>query len=302
MEPVKSPYQIITLEGKVLFSAGEVISEDSIQSLISSSAPFSQKIWPLLDYGSLKRDLLFFLNSPPYSSIFEGSDGITEILDIMKKIKLAEPVLEVLDYFEQHDYFTYRHMLTVFALTILIARVLVPDYRKKVSEAAYGPTHDFGKICVPLDILKKEQPLTWDELQQLRHHALAGYVLLSYYLKDSHSIAARVARDHHERRDSSGYPRGIALADRLVEIVTVCDIYDALISKRPYRDESYDNRTALEMLTDLARKGQIGWQVVKALIASNRHSKPKYYDTVVSIEKRGVPPPRNSYGIIKEDN
>lgn len=302
MEPVKSLYPITTLGGKVLFSPGELISQDSIESLISSGHPISPKTWRLLDYGSLKKDLLFFLNSPPYSSIFEASDSIAEILDIMKNIELAEPVLEMLDYFEQHDFFTYRHMLTVFALTILIARDLVPDYRYKVSEAAYGPTHDFGKICVPLDLLKKEQPLTLDELQQLRHHTLAGYVLLNYYLKDPHSIAARVARDHHERRDSSGYPRGIALDDRMVEIVSVCDIYDALISRRPYRPECYDNRAALEVITEMARKGEIGWQVVKALIANNRRSKPKYYDTVVSGEKRGRPPAGNSYGIIFEDS
>jgi len=285
-----------------LLSPGEFISQENIEWLIASGPPLSSKIWPLLDYGSLRRDLLFFLNSPPYTSIFDGSDGITEILDIMKNIKLAEPVLEMLDYFEENDYFTYRHMLTVFALTILISRDLVPDYRSKVSEAAYGPTHDFGKICVPLDILKKVQPLTRNELQQLRHHTLAGYVLLSYYLKDPHSIAARVARDHHERRDASGYPRGIALDDRIVEIVTVCDIYDALISRRPYRPETYDNRTALDVLTEMSLKGEIGWQVVKALIASNRRTKPKYYDTVVSREKRGTPPAGSAYGIIIEND
>jgi len=302
MEPVKALYPITTLEGRVLFTPGETVSEENINALSAARPPASSKAWPLLDYGSFKKDLLFFINSPPYDFIFRGSDGMSEILDLMEKIKLTEPILEVLDYFEQYDFFTYRHMLTVFALTILVSRELIPDYRHRVSEAAYGPTHDFGKICVPLEILRKEQPLTRNELQHLRHHALAGYTLLRYYLDDPNSTAARVARDHHERRDSSGYPRGIELNDKVVEIVAVCDIYDALISKRPYRSESYDNRAALEILTEMANKGQIGWQVVKVLVASNRRSRPKYSDTVVSGEKRGVPPAENFYGIITEDN
>ena len=59
-------------------------------------------------------------------------------------------------------------------------------------------------------------------------------------------MAARVARDHHEFRDGSGYMRGVKLNDPMVEIVAVCDIYDGLLSPRPYRTAAYDNRTALE--------------------------------------------------------
>jgi len=302
MEPIKSFFPITTLDGRVLFSAGEFISRERIDALIAERPPFSPKVWPILDYGSIKQDLLFFISSPPYNLIFEGSDSMTELLDIMKNIALAEPVLEMLDYFEANDFFTYRHMLMVFALTVLIARDLMPDYRSRVSESAYGPTHDFGKICVPLEILRKKDPLTWHELEHLRHHALAGYVLLSYYLRDPDSAAARVARDHHERRDNSGYPRGIALDNRIIEIVTVCDIYDALISMRPYRSASYDNRTALEILTEMAESGEIDGEVVRALIANNRRSKPESGQTVVSSEKRGKPPQGNCYGIIAADN
>ncbi len=302
MEPIKSPFPITTLDGRVLFSAGEFISRERIEALIAGSPPFSSKAWPILDYGSIKQDLLFFISSPPYNLIFEGSESVTELLEIMKNIDMAEPVLEMLDYFEANDFFTYRHMLMVFALTVIIARDLVPDYRFKVSESAYGPTHDFGKICVPLEILRKKDPLNRHELKYLRHHALAGYVLLSYYLKDPDSIAARVARDHHERRNASGYPRAVSLDDRIVEIVAVCDIYDALISRRPYRSVSFDNRTALEMLTEKAEKGEIDLNVVKALIARNRRLKPDPGHTMVSTEKRGKPPQGNCYGIIAEDN
>lgn len=293
---MKLLYPIKTLEGKLLLPAGSELSEDSIRGLLAANGPVSLKTYHLMDHGSIKHDLFSILNSPPYDIIFSDSDCLAEIIDVMKSIRFVAPVLEVLDFFKHHDAATYRHMLTIFALTILIAKDLVPNYRKRVSEIAYGPTHDFGKICVPLDILKKNHPLTRDELNYLKHHTVAGYVLLSYYFRDPKSIAAQVARDHHERMNASGYPRGIRQQDLMVEIVAVCDVYDALISPRPYRPVSYDNRTALEVLTSMAEKGEVGWRVVKSLIAHNRSPKPQPIDTVASREKRGTPPPDNLYG------
>ena len=165
-----------------------------------------------------------------------------------------------------------------------------------------GPTHDFGKINIPLQVLKKTDPLTRTERSILEHHSLAGYVLLSYYLQDIHGFAFRVARDHHERNDGSGYPLGRHLNDLLVEIVVVSDIYDALISPRPYRPTSYDNRTALEEITSLAWQGKLNWGVVQALVACNGKSRPHYSECTVSMEKRGSPPADNRYGIIAEED
>ena len=110
------------------------------------------------------------------------------------------------------------------------------------------------------------------------------------------------ALDHHERRDSSGYPRGIPLQDPIVEIIAVSDIYDALIIPRPYRSTAYDNRAALEEITKMAEQNKIGWDVVKILIAHNRKSKPHYREMKISAEKRATPPLYNVYGIISEDD
>ncbi len=301
MHPIKLHYPINNLDGKLLLPAGSELNDDTIRGLLAASGPVSLKTYPLMNHGSIKYDLIDILKTTPYNIIFSESDCFSEIIDVMKSIKFVAPVLEVLDFFKHHDMPTYRHMLTIFALTILIARDLVPNYRKRVSEIAYGPTHDFGKICVPLDIIKKELPLTRDELNHLQHHTIAGYVLLSYYFRDPKSIAAQVARDHHERMNASGYPRGIKQQDLMVEIVAVCDVYDALISARPYRPVSYDNRTALDVLTTMAEKGEVGWRVVKSLIAHNRVSKPKHGEIIASQEKRGTPPLDNLYGKLSDE-
>jgi HD-GYP domain-containing protein (c-di-GMP phosphodiesterase class II) len=255
----------------------------------------------VLRHASVKEDLLHFLNQPPYHVIFADQRHVAEVLDLIDAVEVIVPVLQSLDYFKQHDFNTYRHILVVSALSTLLAKDVVPDYQDRIHEAATGPAHDFGKICVPLHILKKADPLTRSERNILKQHTVAGYVLLTYYFKDSQGLAAKVARDHHERKDASGYPRGISLKDPMVEIVTVCDIYDALISPRPYRPIAYDNRTALEEITAMCERNEIGWEVVKALVARNRKDRPHYSDCLVSREKRGAPPPGNVHGITAEE-
>jgi HD-GYP domain-containing protein (c-di-GMP phosphodiesterase class II) len=175
------------------------------------------------------------------------------------------------------------------------------DQQEITKEAIAGPTHDIGKLCVPLNILKKESPLTVWERAALKHHTLAGYVLLSYYFKDAQRFAAIVARDHHERKDGSGYPRGIRINDSMVDIIMVSDIYDALISKRPYRFEPFQNRTALEEINSQANSGKISKKVVQALIAVNRISKPHYSECILSGERRGTEPENNIYGITNDE-
>ena len=204
--------------------------------------------------------------------------------------------------FREIDIDTYRHLLLVFALSIHIARELIGEKEQLLQEVIAGPTHDIGKLCIPPAILAKQTPLSRAEHEYLQHHALAGYVLLTYYFRDPDILAARVARDHHERKDGSGYPAGICVDDLLIDIVMIADIYDALISARPYRPVSYDNRSALEELIAQAQRGTINESVVRVLVALNRRSKPDHPDCVVSTERRGEPPSENVYGVTKEDS
>ena len=296
-------HPVHTLDNRLLLPAGTVLSTGTLDNLISSSKTTPSQSYSLLRYGSVKDDLLHFLSSSPiYQVIFSDQKQIADLLNLMETVHSILPVLQSLDYFMQYDLYTYRHILVVFALSTLLAKDLISDYHERTLESTAGATHDFGKVCVPLHILKKSDPLTRDELSILKNHAPAGFVLLCYYLQDTQNLAAMVARDHHERRDGSGYPQGTQLTDSMIEIVAVSDIYDALISSRPYRPVSYNNRTALEEITRMAERKQISWDVLKALIAHNRKDNPHYREVAVSVEKRGTPPPGNVYGITKEEN
>lgn len=294
-------FDVHTLNGKLLLPAGTILTEDILKKLSEAGRKngAASRTFRLSDYGSVRKDLLDFISRPPYDIIFSDFGRTASVLRVIKEIYLASPVLESLDYFKEKDFYTYRHMILVFALSIMLSHELNSDNRKLQQGAAASPSHDFGKICVPLEVLKKSKPLTLEERKLLEHHALAGYVLLKYYLAGSgdEDIAARIARDHHERKNGSGYPQGICLDDPILEIVVVSDLYDALTSPRPYRLTPYRNRTALEEICSMAERGALGWDVVNALVACNRREKTDYSSCLISKEKRGVPPADNVYGI-----
>lgn len=294
-------HPVYSLENKQLLPADTIIYEETLDALISSKKTTSYKTCSLLKYGTVKEDLYKLLSSTPYKLIFADLNKINNILEIMKNVNYVLPVLQSLDYFKVHDFYTYRHILIVFALSTLLIEDLVSDHHERIKGAMAGPFHDIGKICVPLHVLRKSDPLTQSELSALRHHSAAGYVLLCYYLRETQNISAMVARDHHERRDGSGYPRGIQHNNLITEIVTVSDIYDALISPRPYRHIAYDKRTAIEEITEMAENNKIDRAVVKALVSHHRKENPHYSNCIVSTSKRGTPPPDNAYGVIMDE-
>lgn len=296
IDPLILQFPVTTLDGRELLPKGTKISNGVLDRLIEQnhSDPFPVK--PVLEHGTVRHDIIHFLTIPPYDTIFAHDHMVDYVIDLFDKVILPVPLLEILDYFKEQDFHTYRHSIMVYAMSTMLAKVLGGDFQEVLKESIAGPTHDFGKINVPLEILKKPTPLTNAEDRRIKHHVLAGYVLLAYYLGNRQEITSRLARDHHERRDGSGYLRGIKQKIRLVEIVTVADIYDALIAHRPYRKAPYDNRSALDELVSMAENGKIGWAITKALIAMNRHDKPSHHELVMSTEKRGKAPTDNAYG------
>ncbi len=294
-------YEVRTPDDRLFLPEGTVITSKILEEIVSSGKKLSHPAYFILEYGTTKKDLLHCLEEPPFDTVFAPKERLDEVLELMKHVRLALPILEFLDYFKANDFHTYSHSLMVFALTTLLAREAVPEYDRLIRETIAGSTHDLGKLCVPLKILMKGKPLTQKEFSILRNHTTAGYILLSHYLADSENISTRLARDHHERRNGSGYPRGINLQDTMTEIVAVCDVYHALISSRPYRPVSFDNRTALEELTSMAERNEIGWDILKMMISLNRKDKPGYADIKIHTKKRGKPPPGNLYGLVAED-
>ncbi len=106
-----------------------------------------------------------------------------------------------------------------------------------------APLHDIGKVGVPDHILLKPGPLTPEELKVMRRHAEFGRDIIFSTAEQIEGdnfllIAGEIAATHHEKWDGSGYPRGLVGQDIPLSgrIMAVADIYDALISRRCYKD------------------------------------------------------------------
>jgi HD-GYP domain-containing protein (c-di-GMP phosphodiesterase class II) len=98
--------------------------------------------------------------------------------------------------------------------------------------------HDVGKIAIPDDILRKPDPLTPEEREVMQRHTDVGGDLLAGSRSPVVRLGEVIARTHHEHWDGTGYPAGLAgeeipLAGR---ICSICDVYDALVSPRPYKN------------------------------------------------------------------
>jgi putative two-component system response regulator len=113
-----------------------------------------------------------------------------------------------------------------------------------------SPMHDVGKIGIPDSVLLKPGGLTPEERTIMEQHSAIGATILGHSRSPYVQIGAEIALSHHERWDGGGYPGGIRgeaipLTGRIMQI---CDIYDALRSKRPYKP-AVDHVTTVDIIT-----------------------------------------------------
>ncbi|MFC7053208.1 HD-GYP domain-containing protein [Hansschlegelia quercus] len=140
-----------------------------------------------------------------------------------------------LEFVWRFDDATHQHCMLVAGLAAAFASTLGFSRSDTLRLTRGALLHDIGKARIPIEILNKPGSLTQAEWTVMRTHAPTGFELLAGQGYDDETLA--IVRSHHELLDGSGYPdglRGDAIAD-VVRLVTICDIFAALIEKRPYR-------------------------------------------------------------------
>jgi putative nucleotidyltransferase with HDIG domain len=163
-------------------------------------------------------------------------------------------IREWLDIVWTYDDATYQHCMLVTGLAAAFARSLRFADRDQKHLVRGALLHDVGKAKIPLAILNKPGRLTDEELVVMRTHAQAGYDLLREQGQYEPELLEVVLR-HHELLDGSGYPgrlSGVQIND-LVRLVTICDIYAALIERRPYKQPMAPAR-AFSILQEMGEK------------------------------------------------
>lgn len=190
--------------------------------------------------------------SAPAAAVARADEVLTRILALGREgIVLPETVSEGaaliegalrrtdlrawLDVVRRYDDTTHQHCLLVAGLAagFGIRLGMRPEDLRRLTEAAL--LHDIGKSLVPHEVLSKPSRLEAAELASMRAHPVLGYEMLRGQGYSGEMLA--VARSHHEMLDGSGYPDGLRGAEvpDLVRLVTVCDIFAALVERRPYK-------------------------------------------------------------------
>lgn len=184
-------------------------------------------------------------------------EALTNI--IIDELSNHDIMLDLMD-LKCNDSYTYSHCLNVSVISCALAKKMGFNYEdiKKIVIGAL--LHDIGKIMIPKDILNKPGQLTAEERNIIQTHCQIGYDIIK---NDSimSPISKVIILCHHEREDGKGYP--LSKGEDLhmgAKLVAVADVFDALVSNRPYREGFPINR-ALTIL----RKEKLNEYAIKTL-------------------------------------
>jgi len=195
---------------------------------------------------------------------------------------MVMPLLQL----KEFDQYTTTHSMNVAVLAMALGDFLELGATAVRSLGFAAMLHDLGKVCIPQEILNKRGPLTDQERSVVEQHPIVGARLL-LERPDAMEISAVVAYEHHIMIDGGGYPhlpdaRGAQYASRLVHI---CDVYDALRTRRPYRD-AWESEQTLAYI-----QGRAGIEfdpiIVRAFVAMMR----KWDVRVAEAPTAPAPPP-----------
>ena len=175
-----------------------------------------------------------------------------------------EAVLALAKALESRNPYTRLHSERVAILSVATASQLGLSPEKQEIIQMAGQLHDIGKIGIPDAILLKAGPLTDDEWQLMKAHPLLGCQIVEPLTILKPTVAVMV-NQHHERVDGSGYPAGLKRLTLGGMILAASDSFDALLSKRPYREFSYP---LSQILFELMRcsASQFDFSIISALL------------------------------------
>jgi len=159
-----------------------------------------------------------------------------------------------LDAVRRHHNQTYQHCLIVAGVTVAFAQHLGFSRTDQRRMSLGAMLHDIGKARIPLAILDKPSSLTGDEMAMMANHPEYGFEALRTSPGVDRELLDIVIH-HHEYLDGSGYPhrlRGREISD-VVRIVTVCDVFGALLERRAYKPP-LSSACAYQMLLDMGGK------------------------------------------------
>jgi putative nucleotidyltransferase with HDIG domain len=166
----------------------------------------------------------------------------------------AQGLAAWIDTVRTHHSMTYQHCLLVTGLAVAFGQKLGLSRTDRQRLSFAGMLHDIGKARIPLAILEKPGPLNQDELGVMRKHPQFGFDALGTVAGLPAEMLDMVVH-HHEYLDGSGYPHGLHAAEisDLVRVITIADVFGALIERRSYKPP-LSGPAAYQILLDMGPK------------------------------------------------
>ena len=154
---------------------------------------------------------------------------------------------------------TCRVISTALSFNSIYSEQLTNEYIVNLQQASL--LHDIGKVSIPDSILLKKGKLTTEEFEEMKKHTLAGAQTLEQAYQhtrksDLIQMGIDIALSHHERWDGAGYPNGLKETEipLAAQIVSICDVYDALRSTRCYKAASTHEESLAEIRRDIGHR------------------------------------------------
>lgn len=248
-----------------------------INHIIEEGQPFSEQSVKEIRRGSYGLlllvlvnpvlGLLLFLLLKFFALIFEYGAYLRDKAEETSRIQ-EEVIVSLAEITENKSEQTGQHIRRVseYSRILALQMGLAPEAAENLRLAS--TMHDLGKLMIPSEILDKPGKLTDEEFAEIRKHPVFGERLLHNVEGDTMVLARHVALEHHERYDGKGYPNGelgdaISLEGR---IVAVADVYDALTSRRSYKN-AWDPKAAYDEIVRSSGT-QFDPRVVEAFVAA----------------------------------
>ncbi len=199
--------------------------------------------------------------SPDFTN---ASRSITD--DLMRAIEDNDAVAVDISALKVSDEYTFKNSVDVATMSMIIARKYVLTDKQVYEIGITGLLHDIGKSKIPNEVLNKAGKLTDEEFEIMRQHSVFGYRILEN--KDDLSKEVKMGvLQHHEKTNGKGYPMKVS-AEQITlfaRIISVSDIYDALVTERPYK-KPFSPRDAVEMIMSMT--GELDIDIMRCFMES----------------------------------
>lgn len=236
---------------------------------VPAPAPYSGPDWYRMAEEALGR----LASSGQQANPFQ-LEGLARVAMMEEFTKIATGFVDTL---QQSDHFVAKaiagekgspiisNMVNVSILATKLGMGIGYQREALIGLALAGLLHDVGMLQLPESLLSNPGKLSEEDRAQIKQHPEIGFQMLSK-LGTQYAWLAQVARQEHERWNGQGYPRGLK-GDQIHEyarIIGIVDIFDALVSPRPYRRRFLPHEAMREIL--IAEKATFPSQIIKALI------------------------------------